>query len=120
MSETTLDLDETFDTTRLFPRRTAAFLNLWYRTYNEAKAALTEYPDRLLFPYRKQFVVCEATMLEYLTIDTNDPDWKRIGHDWLSRDDPAAHARLAHRLRELLTEPSMGATRLRFKGKTRH
>lgn len=113
MNETSSRLvEEEFDTTRLFPRRTAAFLNLWYRTYDEAKAALTEHPDRFLFPYQTQFVVCEGSMLEFLSIDTNDPDWNRIGHDWLSDDDSSAHNGLASRLREVLKEPAMASPRL--------
>ncbi len=107
-----LSAEHEFDTTRLFPRRTAAFLNLWYRSYDEAKATLSEHPDRYLFPYRTQFVVCEGSMLEFLSVDTNDPDWGRIGHDWLSTDDSAAHARLALRLRLLLTEPAMAKPQL--------
>lgn len=91
-----------FDTALLFPRRTAGFLNLWYRTYQEARAALEQHPDRFLFPYREQFVVCERSMLEHLTVDTTDADWVRIGHDWARPADPDAKARLAKDLRSRL------------------
>jgi hypothetical protein len=87
-----------FDTSLLFPRRSAAFLNLWYRTYEQAREALDSYPDRFLFPYRSQFVVCEASLLKHLEIDTDDPDWARIGHDWVRPADESAWLRLSKRL----------------------
>jgi len=90
-----------FDTTRLF-QRTATFLNLWYRTYAEAREVLTPNPKRYLFPYRHQFVVCEGQLLEDQGIDTSDPDWERIGRDWVKPLDARAQARLAVRLRRLL------------------
>jgi hypothetical protein len=90
-----------FDTTRLF-QRTATFLNLWYRTYAEAREVLTTVPKRYLFPYRHQFVVCEGQLLEDQGIDTSDPDWERIGRDWAKPLDVKAYARLAVRLRRVL------------------
>jgi hypothetical protein len=87
-----------FDATRLF-QKTATFLNLWYRTYSEAREVLTADPKRYLFPYRHQFVVCEGQLLEDQGIDTADPDWERIGRDWVKPLDARAHARLAVRLR---------------------
>ncbi len=97
--------DEALDTTWLFPRKTAAFLNLWYRTYEEAREALDQYPARFLFPYRHQVVVCEGSMLEHLGIDTNDPDWRLIGHDWYRPNGTAAHQRLTQVLKGKLKEP---------------
>ena len=54
---------------------------------------------RYLFPYRQHFVVCEAALLEDLGINPNDPDWDRIGRDWVRPLDVRAQARLAVRLR---------------------
>src|SRR6266403_5334101 len=62
-------VDIAFDTTRLF-QRTATFLNLWYRTYAEAREVLTTVPKRYLFPYRHQFVVCEGQLLVDQGVDT--------------------------------------------------
>lgn len=90
-----------FDATRLF-QRTATFLNLWYRTYDQAREVLTADPKRYLFPYRHQFVVCEGQLLEDQGIDTADPDWERIGRDWVKPLDARAHARLAVRLRRVV------------------
>jgi len=94
-------VDIAFDTTRLF-QRTATFLNLWYRTYAEAREVLTTVPKRYLFPYRHQFVVCEGQLLIDQGVDTTDPDWERIGRDWAKPLDAKAHARLAVRLRRVL------------------
>jgi len=90
-----------FDTRRLF-QRTATFLNLWYRTYEQAREVLTEDPKRYLFPYRHQFVVCEGQLLADQGIDTADPDWERMGRDWVRPLDARARARLAVRLRRVV------------------
>jgi hypothetical protein len=90
-----------FDTTRLF-QRTATYLNLWYRTYAEAREVLTAPPKRYLFPYRHQFVVCEGQLLADQGVDTSDPDWERIGRDWVKPLDARAQARLAVRLRRVM------------------
>jgi hypothetical protein len=94
------NVDIGFDTSRLF-QRTATFLNLWYRTYDEAREVLTTNPKRYLFPYRNQFVVCEGQLLEDQGIDIADPDWERIGRDWAQPLDKKALARLAVRLRRV-------------------
>ena len=91
-----------FDTTRLFPPRVAAFLNLWFRRYDQAREVLTAHPARYLFPYRHQFVICEAGLLEHLGVDPRDPDWERMGRDWVNPLDPEARERLALRLRAIL------------------
>jgi hypothetical protein len=85
-----------FNTERLFQSR-SAFLNLWVRTYEEARALLTE--GRFLFPHREHFVVCEGELLESHGIDSKDPDWALIGFDWARPADIAAHSRLTERLR---------------------
>jgi hypothetical protein len=56
----------------------------------------------VLFPYGpRQFVVCESGFVRALGVDPADPDWERIGHDWVRPKDPAARARLEVRLRQL-------------------
>lgn len=63
-----------FDTTRLFPPSTSYYLNAWFVTYEEARAAMGH--GGFLFPYRTQFVVCEGGLLKSLGIDIADPDWQ--------------------------------------------
>lgn len=105
-----VQLKISFDPARLFGPRTAVFLNLWFRNYEEARQALTTEPKWYLFPYRRQFVVCEAQLLEDQNIDTSDPDWERIGRDWVKPLDAAAHARLGLQLRRasFLPAPVLG------------
>ncbi len=86
-----------FDTARLFSARSGFYLNSWFVTYDEAKAALTQ-KGRFLFPYRHQFVVCEAGLLVGLGIDVKDPDWDAIGRDWAKPLDASAHYRLNQKL----------------------
>jgi hypothetical protein len=96
--------DETgFDTTRLFPPRNAVFLNLWFARYEEARKVLDADPTHYLFPYRHQYVLCEAGLLENLGVDAADPDWDRIGRDWVRPRDTEARARLAVRLRRAVS-----------------
>jgi len=87
-----------FDTTRLFPPSTSFYLNAWFTTYAEARDALGTRKDRFLFPYRRQFVVCEGGLLVSLGIDVKDPDWEAIGRDWAKPHDAGAHYRLNQKL----------------------
>jgi hypothetical protein len=86
-----------------FARGSSAFLNRWFPSYAEARASLRE-RGGYLFPYRKQFFICEAGFLQAHGVDTADPDWERIGRDWVEPLDPAAHARLEQKLLALDSE----------------
>ena len=92
-----------FDTTKLFPPRNAVFLNHWFARYEQARQVLDAEPTRYLFPYRHQYVLCEAGLLENLGVDAADPDWDRIGRDWVKPRDTEARARLAVRLRRAVS-----------------
>ncbi|MBI1260093.1 MAG: hypothetical protein GC184_00050 [Rhizobiales bacterium] len=89
-----------FDTTRLFPPRTSFYLNAWFVTYEEARAALGQ--GGFLFPYRTQIVVCEGGLLTSLGIDVADSDWQAIGRDWVQPADKAAHFRLNQKLSRIV------------------
>ena len=99
-----------FDTTRLFPPSASFYLNSWFVTYEEAHAALKR-KDRFLFPYRHQFVVCEAGLLKHLGLDVADPDWELIGRDWARPLDRQAHYRLNQKLARIM--PPLEARRSR-------
>jgi hypothetical protein len=90
-----------FDTARLFTVKTGFFLNSWFVTYEEAKAAQTR-QSHFLFPYRRQFVVCEGGLLTALGIDVADPDWQAIGRDWVKPADAKAHYRLNQKLARIV------------------
>ena len=73
--------------------RMDAFLNEWFTSYEEARRCL-EAKGGFLFPYGGQFFVAEATAVRELGLDPEDPDWERIGHDWVRPADAEAWERL--------------------------
>jgi hypothetical protein len=69
------------------------FLNRWFATYDEARAAhATE--GGYLFPYQRQYFVAQAEAVRELGLDPDDPDWERIGWDWACPRNDAAWQRL--------------------------
>jgi hypothetical protein len=72
-------------------------LNRWFARYVEARASL-EAEGGYLFPYRHQFFICEQGFLAALGIDPGDPDWGRIGRDWVRPLDETARSRLERTL----------------------
>ena len=87
----------TLDTGGFFQKQPSVFLNRWCATYEEAAASLAA-QGGFLFPFRHQWFVCEAEFLQALGIDTKDPDWERMGRDWVRPRDSAARARLEVKL----------------------
>jgi hypothetical protein len=79
--------------------RMDAIVNRWFRTYEEARASLQSEGGYLL-PYRGQYFVTLREGVRELGLDPDDPDWERIGWDWVRPGDGAAWERLVHR-REL-------------------
>lgn len=69
------------------------FLSRWFASYDEARAARQE-SGGFLLPYRHHFFVAEAPAIRYLGLDPEDPDWERIGWDWVRPLDDEAFARL--------------------------
>jgi len=95
-----------FNPEQIFGLRASFFLNLWFTTYEEARASLAAHPQRFLFPYRSQFVICDAGLLADQGIDAADPDWELIGHDWVRPRDPAARDRLSASVARQLSRAS--------------
>jgi hypothetical protein len=81
----------------LCPRRCGAHVNLWYARYEEAAAVRAERGGYLL-AYRRQYLVVDRYYVETLGLDPDDPDWSRLGFDWVRPRDPAARVRLYARL----------------------
>ncbi len=77
-----------------------AVVSRWFTTYEEARASL-EAEGGYLFSYRGQFFVTSSEGVRELGLDPADPDWDRIGHDWVRPSDQAAYHRLRLR-RELI------------------
>jgi hypothetical protein len=88
-----------FDPEALLARAGSHFLNRWFPSYAEARDSLRA-RGGYLFPYRRQFFICEAGLLRAVGVDPADPDWERIAGDWVQPADPAAHRRLEARLVE--------------------
>jgi hypothetical protein len=89
--------NERLDTESFFARMGAAYLNRWFARYGEARASL-EAEGGYLFPFRRQFFICEAGFLEARGIDPAHPDWEQIGRDWVRPRDEAARDRLERTL----------------------
>jgi hypothetical protein len=85
------------DTETFFGAGSAAYLNRWFARYDEASASL-EAEGGFLFPFRHQFFICGPGFLEARGIDPVDPDWERIGRDWVRPRDEAARDRLERML----------------------
>jgi hypothetical protein len=85
------------DTDRFFKARGCGFLNRWFARYDEARASLESHGG-YLFPYRHQFFICETGLLAELGVDPADPDWARIGRNWVQPQDVEARDRLERML----------------------
>ena len=77
----------------MYVPRMDIFLNSWFTDYDEARAFF-EKDGRYLLPYRDQFVITEAGGIRELGLDPDDPDWEKIGRDWVKPKDPEAWERL--------------------------
>jgi len=89
--------------TLLYPRYGAGFLNLWYKTYEEAasvREAKTscEAKQSYLLAYRRQYLVVDGYYLEALGLDPADPDWDAMGFDWVRPRDVSARSRMYAKL----------------------
>jgi hypothetical protein len=69
------------------------FLNRWFPSYGEARAA-REALGGYLFPYGSHFFVAEADAVRELGLDPDAPEWALIGWDWVRPRDGAAWQRL--------------------------
>lgn len=72
-------------------------LNHWFTSYEEAREQLLAGGGYLL-RFRDQFFVCQAGLIENLGLSPDDPDWDRIGRDWVKPADLAAWRRLSEKV----------------------
>ncbi len=77
------------------------YLNRWFTSYAEARAALQTEGGYLL-PYRRHCFICGPGAIELLGLDPGDPDWERIEWDCVQPADPDACRRLRERVRNVL------------------
>ena len=79
----------------------AVFLNHWFATYEEARA-LRQAEGGYLLPFKNQFFVTGAGGVVELGLDPLDPDWERIGWDWVRPLDSEAWELLRDKRRKVL------------------
>ena len=77
----------------MYVARMDAFLNRWFPSYAEARASL-EADGGFLLPYLSQFFVTQADAVRESGLDPDDPDWRRIGWDWVRPADAEVLERL--------------------------
>ena len=68
-------------------------LNIWFSTYDEAKAFHAANAGVLL-PYRRHVFVTSTAMLERLGFEAGHTDWAAIGYDFVHPVSEAAHTRI--------------------------
>lgn len=69
------------------------FLNHWFTDYADAKSK--QHTDGgYLLPYQNQYFVCDTSYISNLGFDVSDPDWEKIGYDWVRPADQHAWKRL--------------------------
>lgn len=90
----------------------AALLNRWFADYDEARASLQTHGGYLL-PYRRQFFITESEGIRTLGLDPDDPDWTRIGFDWVRPADAGAHTRLRQRRQQAMAPATAEAVEQR-------
>lgn len=83
--------------TLLYPPYGSGHANIWLATYEQARTIRNQNNGYLL-AYKRQFVVTDGYFITSLGLDPEDPDWDRIGRDWVRPAEPEARDRLYERL----------------------
>ena len=79
--------------TNMYVPQMDAVLNRWFVNYEEARASLHEQGGYLL-PYKRQFFITEEEGIRTLGLEPEDPDWAKIGWDWVQPKSSEAWERL--------------------------
>lgn len=83
--------------TLLYPGRCSAHLNIWCASHDEARR-VRDARDGFLLGWRSQYIVVDDDYIRTLGLDPADPDWRRIGRDWVRPGDPLARRNLYGKL----------------------
>jgi hypothetical protein len=93
--------EATADGREMYERGLSVLLNRWFATYEEARRSLEE-DGGFLLPFDSQFFICEAEGIRVLGLNPDDPDWERIGCDWVKPRDAEAWSRLKQKREQAL------------------
>jgi hypothetical protein len=77
----------------MYTERMVLILNRWFTSYEEAQASLRSGGGYLL-PYKSHYFVTQSEGIRELGLDPDDPDWAKIGWDWVQPKDSEAWQRL--------------------------
>jgi len=61
--------------------RCTGLLNHWFASHEQAREALATSDQRVLVPYRRQFVVVDGNYVRELGMTIDDDAWRRAGRD---------------------------------------
>lgn len=81
----------------LYPPRCGGHINIWCTSYEEAQSTHARHGGYLL-AYQTQYLVVEVGYIKSLGLDPKDPDWERIGYNWVEPLDPSARNRLYRKI----------------------
>jgi len=83
--------------TLLYPSNCGGHYNIWSASYGEARDIRAAHGGYLL-AYRRQYLIVEDGYIDSMGLDPADPDWARIGRDWVQPGDQQARERLYQKL----------------------
>ena len=83
--------------TLLYPGTCSGHYNIWSAHYPEASEIRAAHGGYLL-AYKRQFLIVEEGYIDSMGLDPRDPDWERIGRDWVRPGDLRARERLYRQL----------------------
>jgi hypothetical protein len=86
-------IDRPATTPALWVSSMAVVLNQWFSDYDAARTYRVG-EGGFLLPYGGQYFVTSAEAIRGLGLEPGDPDWERIGWDWVRPADTAAWERL--------------------------
>lgn len=96
------EANDDFADTELYKFNASEFnLNVWVPTYEEAREYLDTHRGFYLLQYKGHCFLAQAPHIVDIGLDPNDPDWEKIGRDWVKPKDPEAKQRLRDKLREV-------------------
>lgn len=74
-------------------------LNVWCPSYEAARTYLDTHRGFYLLQYKGSFFLAQEGHIRGLGLDPGDPDWEKIGWDWVQPKDLEARDRLRQKLR---------------------